>query len=116
MRSHRATTERLGADPAAVGAILEKGPAAADTPRMRALLAIAGAVRGPVAPLSDEMVSAARAAGATDVEIHDAVLVASAFSMYNRYVESLATPAPDDPSLYAMHAERLATQGYARRP
>ncbi len=122
-RSHRATTERLGAEPAAVSAVLERGPAAAETPRMRALLALAAAVRGPVAPLPDELVSAARAAGATDVEIHDAVLVAAAFSMWRapamralsarrspsarsraqRHVESLATPAPDDPEMYATH-------------
>lgn len=113
-RSHRATTERLGAAPSAVGAILEHGPSAAETPRMRALLTLASAVRGPVTLLPDELVHGARAAGASDVEIHDTVLIASAFSMFNRYVEGLGAPAPDDPAVYAMHAERLATRGYLR--
>ena len=54
----------------------------------------------------------ARAAGATDVEIHDTVLIAAVFCMFNRYVDGLATTAPDDPAVYAAGAQRLVTQGY----
>jgi len=61
-------------------------------------------------------VTAARAAGATDVEIHDTVLIAAVFCMVNRYVDGLATTAPDDLAVYAAGAQRLVTQGYLPRP
>ncbi len=54
----------------------------------------------------------ARAAGATDLEIHDTVLIAAVFGMYNRYVDGLATIAPEDPALYAAGAQRLIEHGY----
>lgn len=53
-----------------------------------------------------------RRAGASDPEIHDTVLIAAAFSMYNRHVDGLATIAPDDPVAYAMMAERIVGTGY----
>jgi hypothetical protein len=46
------------------------------------------------------------------VEIHDTVLIAAAFCMFNRYVDGLATIAPEDPALYAAGARRLVKQGY----
>jgi hypothetical protein len=58
------------------------------------------------------MVEEARAAGATDLEIHDTVLIAAAFCMYNRYVDGLATLVPDDPDTYARSAHRIRTHGY----
>lgn len=85
--------------------------------KLRALLAIAGAVAEGGWAVKDEHVAAARAAGAQDRDIHDTVLVAAAFSMYNRYVDGLATLTPHDPAAYAMMAERLVNQGYqAPRP
>ena len=56
--------------------------------------------------------AAARAEGATDTEIHDTVLIAAAFCMFNRYVDGLATIAPDDPDLYTSRAQRIAADGY----
>src|SRR5215470_15057049 len=82
------------------------------SPKLRALLAIAGAVQGSGHEVTADLVAAARAAGADDVEIHDTVLIAAAFCMYNRYVDGLATFAPDDPAMYAAQAERILTQGY----
>ena len=58
----------------------------------------------------------ARQEGATDVEIHDTVLIAAAFCMYNRYVDGLATAAPPDPAFYDAAAERLTREGYIGRP
>jgi hypothetical protein len=46
------------------------------------------------------------------VEIHDTVLIAATFCMFNRYVDGLATIAPNDPAAYAAGAQRLVTQGY----
>lgn len=80
--------------------------------KLRALLRIAEAVREDGRKVTADMVAAARAEGATDVEIHDAVLIAAAFSMYNRYVDGLGTLAPDDPQGYALHARRIVEVGY----
>jgi uncharacterized peroxidase-related enzyme len=85
---------------------------AAISDKLRALLVIAGAVAEGGWAVKDEHVAAARAAGAQDRDIHDTVLVASAFCMYNRYVDGLATLTPHDPAAYAMMAERLVNQGY----
>ncbi|MFC4033385.1 hypothetical protein ACFO3J_18090 [Streptomyces polygonati] len=59
-----------------------------------------------------ELVEPARAQGATDVELHDAVLIAAAFCMYNRYVDGLGTIAPQDPENHTKRAEALARNGY----
>ncbi|MBC8156115.1 MAG: carboxymuconolactone decarboxylase, partial [Bacteroidetes bacterium] len=56
---------------------------------------------------------AARHEGATDGDIHDTVLIAAAFCMFNRYVDGLATTAPNDPAAYAVMGERMGTVGYA---
>ena len=76
------------------------------------LLTIAAAVQPGGLSVTDGLVAQARAAGATDLEIHDTVLIAAAFCMFNRYVDGLATIAPDDPALYAAGAQRLITDGY----
>jgi len=82
--------------------------------KLRALLTIAGAVRDDGRKVTGELIEAARAHGATDVEIHDTVLIAAAFCMYNRYVDGLATFAPSDPSGYAARAERIVAVGYGK--
>ncbi|MFC4055297.1 carboxymuconolactone decarboxylase family protein [Actinomadura syzygii] len=81
--------------------------------KLRALLAIAAAVQRGGREVAAEDVGAARRAGASDLEIHDTVLIAAAFCMFNRYVDGLATSAPSDPAAYAQIAERLVTEGYA---
>ena len=58
-------------------------------------------------------VDAARKEGATDLEIHDTVLIAAAFCMYNRYVDGLGTIQPDDPAFYHDRGARVARDGYA---
>jgi uncharacterized peroxidase-related enzyme len=88
-------------------------PASAPVPaKLKALLAIASAVAHSGHAVTAEHIAAARAAGATDMEIHDTVLIAAAFCMFNRYVDGLATTAPADPALYAAGAQRLVKQGY----
>jgi hypothetical protein len=57
-------------------------------------------------------VAQARTAGATDLEIHDTVLIAALFCMFNRYVDGLATVAPEDRAAYAAGAQRLILEGY----
>ncbi|WP_327047012.1 peroxidase-related enzyme [Microbispora sp. NBC_01189] len=82
------------------------------SPKLRALLRIAAGVQRGGREVTGEDVAAARAEGATDVEIHDTVLIAAAFCMFNRYVDGLATVAPNDPELYAARARRIADVGY----
>lgn len=112
--SHGAAARHLG-DPALVDAVLADADTAPISPKLRALLAIAESVRAAVAPVADELVAAARAAGADDVAIHDAALVAAAFCMYNRYVDGLATALPPDGAFDAIGA-RLASSGYVAPP
>jgi uncharacterized peroxidase-related enzyme len=82
--------------------------------KLKALLAIAGKVQRGGKSVLPEDIERARREGATDREIHDAVLIAAAFCMFNRYVDGLATWAPNDPQLYRQQGERLATAGYVQ--
>jgi uncharacterized peroxidase-related enzyme len=85
------------------------------TPKLKALLAIAGKVQQDGKRVSAEDIAQARAHGATDIEIHDTVLIAAAFCMYNRYVDGLGTWQPRDESMYAEMGKHLAEHGY-RKP
>jgi uncharacterized peroxidase-related enzyme len=80
--------------------------------KLRALLNIAHQVQKGGKQVTDEDVSAARLEGATDLEIHDTVLIAAAFCMYNRYVDGLGTWAPGPNEAYAEMGERMAFVGY----
>jgi uncharacterized peroxidase-related enzyme len=80
--------------------------------KLKALLEVASAVQHDGRSVTTEQVTAARAEGATDVEIHDTVLIAAAFCMFNRYVDGLATIAPDDPAVYQMRAKHIVEDGY----
>jgi alkylhydroperoxidase/carboxymuconolactone decarboxylase family protein YurZ len=81
--------------------------------KLKALLVIAGkaAVSGKNVTAAD--VAHARELGATDLEIHDTVLIAAVFCLCNRYVDGLATWAPEDPGFYRERAALVAEYGYA---
>ena len=81
--------------------------------KLRTLLRIAAAVQQDGRKVTIDLVDAARAAGATDLEVHDTVLIAAAFCMFNRYVDGLGTFAPDDPQAYLLQAHRIVTNGYS---
>ena len=111
--SHRAAAAHHdGGDYAFVDAVTKGSGDARVSPKLRALLTIAGKVQQGGKRVTAEDVAAARAEGATDVEIHDAVLIAAAFCMYNRYVDGLATWSPHDAAMYDKVGEKLATRGY----
>lgn len=93
-----------------VRADLDTAPVSA---KLGALLRIAAAVQRGGKNVRAVDVEAARGAGASDQEIHDAVLIAAAFCMFNRYVDGLATRLPDDPGEYAAMAELIVNAGYA---
>jgi len=78
----------------------------------KALLNIADKVRQSGKAVQADDIERARRTGATDREVHDTVLIAAAFSMYNRYVDGLATWAPEDPAAYREPGAELARHGY----
>ena len=90
--------------------------AASISDKLKALLVIAGKVQRSGKQVIAEDVENARRLGASDVEIHDTVLIAAAFCMYNRYVDGLATWAPEDPESYKPRAAVVAEGGYNRIP
>jgi uncharacterized peroxidase-related enzyme len=84
------------------------------TPKLKALLAIAGKVQRSGKNVTDDDVTHARGRGATDLEIHDTVLIAAAFCMYNRYVDGLGTWQPHDETMYTEMGKHLAEHGYLK--
>lgn len=87
--------------------------------KMRALLAVAAKVQSSGLDVTDDDIAAVRAVGASDEDLHDTVLVAAAFCMFNRYVDGLAANTPSDPAIYEVIGRDLANNGYrppARQP
>lgn len=80
--------------------------------KLKALLVIAGKVQRGGKDVTAADVEYARSEGATDVEIHDTVLIAAAFCMYNRYVDGLGTTQPHDEAMYRERGKMVARQGY----
>ena len=87
---------------------------AAISAKLKALLVIAGKVQRGGRHVTAVDVAEARDAGATDIEIHDTVLIAAAFCMYNRYVDGLATWQPQDEALYRERGKKTAREGYVQ--
>jgi uncharacterized peroxidase-related enzyme len=103
----------LAGNEALVVAVKHDPGSAPVSDKLKALLALAGKVAKGGTHVTAADVDRAREAGATDVEVHDTVLIAAAFCMFNRYVDGLATWAPDDPAFYRMRAAIVAEHGYA---
>jgi uncharacterized peroxidase-related enzyme len=104
--------EHLGGNYELIDQVKKNFSAAPISDKLKALLAIAGKVQKGGKQVSLEDVQRARQQGATDTEIHDTVLIAAAFCMYNRYVDGLATWQPREPEVYREIGQRIATQGY----
>jgi uncharacterized peroxidase-related enzyme len=82
--------------------------------KLKMLLVIASKVQRGGKHVTAIDVEEARAAGATDIEIHDTVLIAAAFCMYNRYVDGLDTWQPHDEALYRERGKKTARDGYVQ--
>ena len=102
----------LGGDEALVKQVKTDFTQAAISPKLKALLVIAGKVQQDGKLVTAADVETARNLGATDLEIHDTVLIAAAFCMYNRYVDGLGTWQPESPEMYAQMGRHLAEEGY----
>ena len=85
---------------------------AAVSDKLKTLLVIAAKVQKGGKNVTPEDVANARKHGATDLEIHDAVLISAAFCMYNRYVDGLGTTQPRDEAVYRERGKVIARDGY----
>ncbi|HEY6634787.1 MAG TPA: peroxidase-related enzyme [Acidimicrobiia bacterium] len=97
-----------------VAAVHADADSAPVSEKVRTLLRIAGKVQVSGLEVTVDDVTTARAAGASDMEIHDTVLIAAAFCMFNRYVDGLRVVTPEDPAAYDATAEMIVTAGYLR--
>lgn len=114
--SHAAASRALyksNSDP--VNAVLDDYQTAPVSDKLKALLTIAGKVQKNGRLVTETDIEQARSQGANDREIHDTVLIAAAFSMFNRYVDGLASWAPDDDTAYKEMGKKMAEFGYAGR-
>jgi uncharacterized peroxidase-related enzyme len=80
--------------------------------KLKALLSIAGSVQKSGKAVTPAQIEAAKREGATDRDIHDTVLIAAVFCMFNRYVDGLAANTPTDLSTYPLRAQQIAERGY----
>lgn len=107
---------QLGNEAETVKQVLAHPDAAPISEKLKALLKIAAKVQSGGKNVTPDDVAFARAKGATDIDIHDTVLIAAAFCMYNRYVDGLATWQPDNDELYDRMGEQRAREGYLTPP
>jgi uncharacterized peroxidase-related enzyme len=113
MSSHAAAARSLfGNEANMVDEVLKDLQQSQVSDKMKALLKIAGKVQVLGKEVKDEDVAAVRALGANDREIHDTVLIAATFCMFNRYVDGLASLTPTDPAEYAEMGKRMTEKGY----
>jgi uncharacterized peroxidase-related enzyme len=111
--SHGAAAAHLnGGDATLVDSVCRNFSTAPISDKLKALLAIAQQVQIDGKRVTTELVAEALKFGATDIEIHDTVLIAAAFCMFNRYVDGLATWQPRDAQMYSQMGKRMAEEGY----
>lgn len=114
--SHTAAADAFLGEHETTDNVKENLQAAPISEKMKALLTIASQVRESGKSVTPESIEKAKQEGATEIEIHDTVLIAALFCLYNRYVDGLATVAPTDTEYYNQMAERLKNNGYNRPP
>jgi uncharacterized peroxidase-related enzyme len=114
MKAHAATVIALGGNQALLEKVYHDLENAPLSEKMKSLLAIGSKVQEIGKAVRPEHITRAKNAGATDQEIHDTVLIAALFCLYNRYVDGLGTFCPEDPAYYQKLASRLVTIGYDR--
>lgn len=114
--AHTAAADLLLGESNTCAIMKEDVDAAPVSDKVKALLKIAKQVQVSGKAVTPESVAFAKQQGATDVEIHDTVLIAGLFCLYNRYVDGMATVAPTDPHFYAGLGQRLVDNGYNRLP
>lgn len=114
--AHTAAADQYLKDPSITARAIRDPEEAPVSDKMKALLKIARAVQQNGRLVTAEMVEAAKTAGATERELHDTVLIAALFSLYNRYVDGLASVTPSDPAFYDRLGHILLEKGYMPSP
>ena len=113
--SHGAAATHLnGGDTDLVDSVCRDYTAAPISEKLKALLAIAEQVQIDGKRVTTGLVDEARYHGATDLDIHDTILIAAAFCMYNRYVDGLQTVQPLNDAMYREMGRHMAEEGYYR--
>lgn len=102
----------LGGDRQLVEQIKKDYNKAAISEKLKSLLAIAAKVQQGGKFVTEQDIKIAKQHGATDIDIHDTVLIAAAFCMFNRYVDGLSTNTPTDMASYPLRARQIAENGY----
>ena len=110
--AHTAAANAFLPDPSIAEQVKQDLQTAPVSEKLKTLLLIARAVQQSGRNVTPEMITAARAQGATDRELHDTVLIAALFSLYNRYVDGLATVTPSEPAFYDRLGHILQQKGY----
>jgi uncharacterized peroxidase-related enzyme len=116
MTAHTAAADVLLNESTTTAAIKNDINTAPVSEKMKALLKIAALVAVSGRNVTEEAIARAKNAGATDLELHDTVLIAALFCLYNRYVDGLSTVTPSNPEYYQGLGERLKNHGYNRLP
>ena len=102
----------LGGDRELVEQVRKDYTKAPISEKLKSLLAVAEKVQQGGKYVTAEDIAKAKENGASDNDIHDTVLIAAAFCMFNRYVDGLATTTPTDMSTYPLRARQVAEKGY----
>jgi uncharacterized peroxidase-related enzyme len=114
--AHAATVDMLLGEDETSRKVKENIDTAPVSEKMKTLLTIAALTGKNGKLVTKEIIEKAKAEGATDIEIHDTVLIAALFSLYNRYVDGMATTMPADDNYFNVLADRLVNHGYQRLP
>jgi uncharacterized peroxidase-related enzyme len=114
--AHTAAADLLLGEKETAAKVKQDVTTAPVTPKMKALLTIAAQVQQSGKAVTERSIAKAKEEGATDIEIHDTVLIAALFCLYNRYVDGLATALPEKAEYFDTLADRLVNHGYTRLP
>lgn len=113
--AHEAVTNVLLGENETCSLVKEDFESAPVSDKMKALLNIARLTQKGGQFVTESAVQRAKHCGATDLEIHDTVLIAALFCLYNKYVDGLATQMPETSTYFEALGERIAVS-YGRRP
>lgn len=111
--SHAAAARYVyGEDKYLVDEVLQDMQQSGISNKMKGLLHIAGKVQLLGKEVLPEDITAAKLAGADDMEIHDTVLIAATFCMFNRYVDGLNSLTPTSAATYELMGKGMVDNGY----
>ncbi|MFL0162358.1 carboxymuconolactone decarboxylase family protein [Aquirufa salirivi] len=114
--AHTAAADLLAGESETAACVKTDIETAPVSEKMKALLTIAKQTRESGKSVTVDSITRAKVAGATDIEIHDTVLIAALFCLYNRYVDGLGTSLPENEEYYGVLADRIVHHGYTRLP